>query len=347
MADEPLALVTAVKKARQAVHPVRPTFLYKGYFLARPDSSRAVNEAIAQEAFGSNRFKYSPWVDFRNADYKGRYINVTGLVRESIPDSFVNPGSPDEVTIFFLGGSTMYGDNATDRETIPSAFVRGYQAKYAQGRSIRVTNYGICGYHSYSELMLLSHLLFSGSKPSVIIVLDGLNDFLLMNAAVNRQPYYYYRLKAGGQDDIRLQELYASQDSALKLGILRDSTDAGVDSLSHRLVRQYLSNLRNMKGLATARGITSFFFIQPTPFYNYPNKKNDPVCDNSRSLLIEKAYPILEKSVDSIGNCFFMGNLLAHRTGYPFIDRYHYSPAMSREIADHILAEVGKSINGY
>jgi hypothetical protein len=61
--------------------------------------------------------------------------------------------------------------------------------------------------------------------------------------------------------------------------------------------------------------------------------------------LIEKAYPVLEKSMDNIGNCVFLGNLLANKTGYPFIDRYHYSPSMNEEIADSILAVVGKSIN--
>ena len=145
----------------------------------------------------------------------------------------------------------------------------------------------------------------------------------------------------------RPTELYASQDSATQFSVLRDSSAEGIDSLSHRLIGQYLSNLKNMRDLAVRNGIKPFFFIQPTPFYNYPNKKNDPICDGSRSLMIEKDYPVLEKSTDSIGNCVFLGNLPANKTGYPFIDRFHYSPSMNKEIADSILAVVGKSINGY
>jgi len=345
MARGSLAIAEAMAIVRQKMHTTRPTYLYKGYFLARPDSSREVNEDIAKEAFESNRFQYAPWIDFRNADYNGKYINTNGLVRKTVPDSCFNPQSAGEVSIYFLGGSTMYGDNVTDRETIPSAFVNLYRARYAHGKSIRVVNYGICAFHSYDELILLSHLLYSGHKPSMLIVLDGLNDFVLMNAARDRLPYYYYRLKAAGKEDIGLKELYSTQDSALKFLTLQDSSATAIDSLGNYLIDQYVSNIKNMKSIALAKGVQPFFFIQPNPFYNYPDKKNDPICDNSRSELIEKVYPVLERQADSIGNCTFLGNLLKYRKGYPFIDRYHYSPSMSKEIASGILDVVGKAIN--
>jgi hypothetical protein len=345
MAKGSLAITEALATVREKIHTTRPTYLYKGYLLARPDSSREVNEEIAKEAFESNRLQYAPWIDFRDADYNGKYINTNGLVRKSVPDSCFNPQAAAEVSIYFLGGSTMYGENATDRETIPSAFVNLYRARYAHGKSIRVVNYGICAFHSYDELILLSHLLYSGHKPSVLIILDGLNDFVLMNAARERLPYYYYRLKAVGKDDIGLRELYSTQDSTLKFLTLQDSSATAIESLGNCLIDQYVSNIKNMENIALAKGVQPFFFIQPNPFYNYPNKKNDPICDNSRSELIERTYPILERQADSIGHCTFLGNLLKYRKGYPFIDRYHYSPSMNKEIASAILDVVGKAIN--
>jgi hypothetical protein len=151
-----------------------------------------------------------------------------------------------------------------------------YRKRYANGRSIKVTNYGICAFYSYNELMLLSHLFYGGNRPSIVIVLDGLNDFLLMNAAAERVPYYYYRLKSAGKDRLRLNEIEASQDSARQFLILGDSTVRGVDSLCHQLIGHYLSNLKNMRDLALRNGSKPFFFIQPTPFYNYPKKKTRP-----------------------------------------------------------------------
>src|SRR5579863_3297808 len=174
MSKEPLAMERAFRSVLSAVHRTRPTYKYKGYYLARPDSSREVNEAIAQEAVGSDHLQYSPWIDFRDADYSGKYINTSGLIRRTAPDSFFNARMPAAIDIYFIGGSTMYGFDVTDRETIPAYFVSRYAEKYPDGRSIRVTNYGICAYHSYDELMLLAHLFYSGNRPSIVIVMDGL-----------------------------------------------------------------------------------------------------------------------------------------------------------------------------
>lgn len=341
----PLAITTVLSNIKKRLHRVRPTYLYKGYYLARPDSGKEVNEAIAYESHESNRFLYTPWIDYRSADFSGKYINVKGLVRATVPDAVINPRSPDTVTIFFLGGSTMYGENATDRETIPAAFVNAYRVRYPAGKSIRVVNYGICGMHSYSELMLFSHLVYSGIRPSLLVVMDGLNDLVLVNATINRLPFYYYHLRAAGRDDIDFKALAEGNDSTWALA----EAPAGMspDAVRASVLDRYLSNQQNIRDLAVRNGIKPFFFIQPVPFYNYSNRINDPICEKARNEIFEKGYPILEKRADSAGNCTFLGNMLAKRQGYPFIDRFHYSPAMSATIADSILTVVGRVVNGY
>jgi len=63
--------------------------------------------------------------------------------------------------------------------------------------------------------------------------------------------------------------------------------------------------------------------------------------------LVEKAYQILERKSTGTGNCFFLGNMLVSEKGYPFIDRFHYSPAMCKKIAREIVNIVGEKINGH
>ena len=345
-AKEKLAIFEAYQIFRAWAHTPKPTFLYKGYFLARPDSGEEVNKKIALEEYQNNRFEYSPWIDYRNVDCKGKYLNVSGLIRSSSPDEFTNPAIPEKIILYFLGGSTMFGVNATDRETIPSAFINLYKTAYPGGKSIKVVNYGMCGANSYGELMLLSHLLYSGNKPSVLVVLDGLNDFLLVKTAENRWPYYYYHLKAAGRDDIDFSAFYSINDSTSRFTDLPASGSAR-KVMSLDLLEKYLVNSKNMKELAIAHDVTPFFFIQPTPFYHYPNQANDPICAAEPNEIIEQAYAALEKRSDSAGDFAFLGNLLEKRKGYPFIDHYHYSPAMSVAIAQAILNVVGKKINGY
>jgi lysophospholipase L1-like esterase len=342
---DPLAITTVLSNIKKRFHRVRPTYLYNGYYLARPDSAKEVNEGIAYESHESNRFLYKPWIDYQSADFSGKYINVKGLVRASVPDICINPGRADTITIFFLGGSTMYGQNATDRETIPAAFVNAYRMRYPNGKSIKVVNYGTCGMHSYGELMLLSHLIYSGIKPSLLVVMDGLNDLVLVNATINRLPFYYYHLKAAGSDDIDFKALDQGNDSTWALA--EAPTGMSPDSVRTCVLERYMSNQQNIRDLAVRSGIKPFFFIQPVPFYHYPNRKNDPICEQTRSDLFEKGYATLQKKADSAGSYTFLGDLLEKRQGYPFIDRFHYSPAMSATIADSILDVVGRAVNGY
>jgi lysophospholipase L1-like esterase len=316
---------------------------YANFLLVRPDSGNVINKAIAREAEASNRYEYFPWTEYKNIDFSGRYINIKGLARTTTPDEFISADTVPKQTIYFFGGSTMFGVNTTDKETIAAAFVNLYKKQYPRGVSVKVINYGIPAHYSYNELILLSHLVYSNQKPSIAVFLDGLNDFLITGAAQKRLPYYYYRLKMAAKDNINFKELESINDSTATLfnwpgGYTREAL---VDSL----VKNYLSNIENVKKIAASNQFHTFFFIQPNPFYHYPNRTHDPICSKEAAPLVEMAYRVLENKADSIKDCHFLGNMLLKETGYPFIDRFHYSPVMCRRIAEEIVNVVGKQIN--
>jgi len=340
---EKLAVFEIAKNIKRKIAGPDLERIYHNFLLARPDSGNQVNKLIAKEAFASNHFEYSPWTEYKNIDFSGKYINTKGLVRKTVPDTFINPDSEAIQTIYFFGGSTMYGINIADRETIASAFVNLYKEQFPAGVSIKVVNYGVSAYHSYNELILLSHLVYSGQKPGIAIMLDGLNDFLMPYAVQKRLPYYYYRLKQASKDRINFKELERINDSTATLFNYPDGYSE--ETLTDTLSKIYLSNIDQVKKIAAVNNFDAFFFIQPNPFYNYPNKKNDPICDKQQFPLVENAYRILEKKSDSIGNCLFLGNMLVNEKGYPFIDRFHYSPSMCLKIAKELVKVVGTKIN--
>ncbi|MEP7279197.1 MAG: SGNH/GDSL hydrolase family protein [Bacteroidota bacterium] len=340
---EKLAVIETAKNIRRRMNAPDLENVYQHFLLARPDSGNTVNRQIAQESFESNHFEYAPWTEYKNIDYVGKYINTHGLIRATMPDRVSGAHTTAEQTIYFFGGSTMYGVNIADRETIASAFVDLYRDIFPKGVAIKVVNYGLSAHYSYNELMLLTHLIYSGQHPNITIMFDGLNDFLIPTASLRRLPYYYYRLRQASHDHINFKELESINDSTQTL--FDDPPGYSIDLLVDTLVNSYLSNMEQIRKLASVNDFSPFFFIQPNPFYHYSNQDHDPICEKRPAPLVTKAYTILEKRAVDTGNCFFLGNMLLNEKGYPFIDRFHYSPGMCRKIAKELVMVVGKKIN--
>jgi hypothetical protein len=125
---------------------------------------------IADETKDADKYSYEPWLMFRMADYHSKYVNTSGFERKSVPDTFIKAGSADTVDIYFFGGSSMYGFNLGDDETIPSRFINAYQQENPLA-SVRVKNFGIPHYYSKQELMLLSSLLLKVTVPTLLFSL--------------------------------------------------------------------------------------------------------------------------------------------------------------------------------
>jgi lysophospholipase L1-like esterase len=298
--------------------------LLKNHNLIRPGST-ARNEEIVDEVIESNSFEYAPWADFKLKDFHGKYVNSTGFLRKSVPDRHINAGA-DTLHVFLFGGSTMFGFDVTDNETIASYLAQLYSEQCSNCQSVVVHNYGVLSYYSYNELMLLHHLLTTGSKPDVVVFLNGLNDFFMMQAARKRVPWYYFRLKENIQNE---------KDSTLSLFQLYPGQTT--ESAANDVIRNYFQNLESVRKLCNAYSITPFFFVQPNPYYKYAARANDVLADTSRNLLIEYAYPAIEKQCDTSTDVIFLGNMLEHETGKPFIDEIHYSPEMNKKIAAEIF----------
>jgi hypothetical protein len=327
LGNDKIAIVSAYKSlAFRATNDYRER-LIKNHNLIRPDSAK-VNANIVDEVIASNSFEYAPWAEFKLIDFTGRYVNSKGFLRKSDPSIYIGRGA-DTLKIFFFGGSTMFGFDVTDKESITSEFVNVTNEKCKDCKSINVYNYGVLSYYSYNELMLFHHLLATNHRPDIVVFLDGLNDLFIVQAAIKRVPWYYFRLKENIQN---------RKDSTLSLFQLlpgQTSTFAADGAINN-----YLENISHIRKLCAAFNVTPFFFIQPIPYYNYPRLKNDLVADSSRNEVIEYGYSVLKSYCDSTQNMHFLGDMLLNETKPPFIDEIHYSPYMNRMIAEEIFKRV-------
>lgn len=332
----PIALVQLIKKLTVKSPPA--SLYHKMHVLTRPDSSVQTCTSIANQIWEANKYTYEPWLMFRVSDYSSTYVNVKGFQRKSIPTEVINPGAKDTIDIFFFGGSTMYGWNLSDAETIPSQVLSIYKRNYPSGKSVRIRNYGITYYYSKQELMLLSKLIFEGERPDIVIFMDGLNDFYPSRLLYYDRPYFAYAMQQVLDDKMFEKSRRTIVDSSEQF-----YTDIpGIPSSVYyqQLYDKYLSHVRHGTILANHVGAKSYFFCQPVPFFNYPNRKYDPIGHKGNMGRINFIYPQLRKQQDSLSNFVFLGDMLQHEKGFPFIDQLHYSPAFIKKIAENIFRTI-------
>lgn len=315
----------------------------KNHNLVRPDSSEDVNHKIADETFRSNRFMHESWVEYRMMNFDGRYMNMSGLMRRSDPEAFFNSTSDDTLDIYFFGGSTMFGFNVLDNETIPSQFVELYKKKYPGGRSIRVSNYGIPTYYSYQELVMLSDLIFKGHQPEILVFLDGINDFWFATASYYRQSYFSYMFRQVFNQGMRSKGEFHVIDTADAM--FKDPSYMPLKDFNDTIISNYIANMENIRMMANLAGAKSYFFLQPSPFFNYPNQQKDPMCFKDTNTRFDYIYPVLEKKADKLPDFTFLGNMLKDVQGYPFVDGLHYSPQFIKQVAEQILLQIEKDLS--
>lgn len=308
------------------------------HMLTRPDSSKDVNARIADEAMKSNRFVQDSWVEFRNMDFNGSYMHMAGPNRLTQPDAYYNASSKDTLDIYFFGGSTMFGFNVLDYETIPSQFVQLYKDKFPNGKSIRVHNYGTPTYYSYQELMLFSNLIYTAHKPDIVVFLDGINDFWFAGASYYRQSYFSYVFRQVFEKGLKTNGKFQLVDTVDAM--FMDPKSIPLDEYNNRLVSNYFENIENMRLMCRMAGAKPFFFSQPSPFYNYPNQQKDPVCFKDTNTRFNYIYPLVKKHGAETRDFIFLGDMLHDEQGYPFIDGLHYSPAFIRKVASRMLDEM-------
>ena len=332
LGNDTFAIVSAIKSVRFRATDNYRDRLIKNHNLLRPVAAK-VNADIVDEVIESNSFEYAPWVDFKLQDYAGKYVNSKGFLRRSVPP-FSDGKTDDTLSIYFFGGSTMFGFDVTDEETIPSQFVDIYKESCDSCKTLEVFNYGVLSYYSYNELMLFHQLLATNHRPKVVVFLDGLNDLFIIQAARKRVPWFYFRLKENIQN---------SRDSTLSLFQL--TTNESAKSAVDEVVQNYKENISHIQKLSEAYHITPFFFIQPNVYYNYPNVKKDSIADTSRNVFVNAGYPLLRTLCDNdtTNALYFLGDMLADEDGHPFIDEIHYSPDMNRKIAAEMFKRLRAS----
>jgi hypothetical protein len=115
--------------------------------------------------FAALSSRYISYIEWRREPFKGKTINLSGpyALRAT-----VGAGESGKPSVYFFGGSTMWGTGADDANTIPSLVTQigGYRA----------VNWGESAYTAHQSLVLLLQLLQEGHRPNVVVFYDGANE---------------------------------------------------------------------------------------------------------------------------------------------------------------------------
>ena len=232
--------------------------------------------AYQAELRASFATQWEPYVYWRRQPQVGRYVNVDSAGHRRTAQGVARGGTVRRV--FFFGGSTMWGTGARDEMTIPSQVA----ARLAERgvRDVAITNLGETGYVFTQSLLELALELRRGSRPDVVVFLDGLDD---VASAVLDGGAGLPQNEANRVDEYRLGRLLASDNDLRALGMLGLATAARshllrrlaalassaavsgppADTLGRDVVDTYASTADLVEALARRYGFCAFYFWQP------------------------------------------------------------------------------------
>ncbi len=139
-----------------------------------------------------------------------KYTNVVDGARVS----YQQPGDAKKLTVWFFGGSAMFGDGQRDEHTIPSEFARLAEA---EGIPVEVRNYGRPGIAMWQELELYEQLVGSGEKPDLVVFYDGFNDLAWqLNVLLTTVPVNVYDASAADSASAAARQQISADIAATK-----------------------------------------------------------------------------------------------------------------------------------
>lgn len=119
----------------------------------------------------STQLEWRPYVYYRRPPFSGAQINIDSLQHRVTVHT--EPVPSDAPSVFFFGGSTMWGDYQRDAKTIPSVVVSDLALA---GTPVRAVNFGESGYVMTQGVLELQVQLRLGARPDMVVFYDGIND---------------------------------------------------------------------------------------------------------------------------------------------------------------------------
>ena len=161
---------------------ISPALFYRLYLKLKPVLTKQNNQTSDLRAFYPTYSNKEFSIELLNEfdSLPANYRSFIGWGREKVNLKYTNISGPYNArvsrgesinnSVWFFGGSTMWGTGASDLQTIPSHF--------NSITNIPVYNFGESGWTSRQSLNQLINAIGDNHYPSVVIFYDGVNEVL-------------------------------------------------------------------------------------------------------------------------------------------------------------------------
>ena len=208
-----------------------------------------------------------PFLGARLRDFRGEHVNVVDGRRASW-----TPPDP-ELTVWFFGGSTMFGIGQRDDHTIPSVVA---QLASDDGTPIRAHNFGVSGYVNWQEVERFEQALTSEEElPDLVVFYDGVNDRGLASQRIDlgdRRADGIARLPLSDDERAEWHHAWGAPDE-MPWSPERERLEIELAA------QQYRRGAEIAQRLAAEHGIRTVFVWQPQPFAKRPSPADDPLWE--------------------------------------------------------------------
>jgi lysophospholipase L1-like esterase len=281
------------------------------------------------------------YTGFRERPFAGRYVRVTKEGYRISKNQGPWPPRAEYFNIFFLGGSTTFGYDLPDNETVPS-FLQELLPE-VDGKKTYVYNFGRSDYFSTNERILLEQLLISGLRPDMAIVMDGLNEF--DNDPTAKSP-------ASDTSPSPITEVYENltlfrlvnyvkyrfkKDQAPSASTLQAAENDPEAMRIEATLARYVANKKTITAVAGAFGVAAAFVWHPVPTYRYDLSLHPFAKTGWNGLfLTRRGYQLAAEQVRSGRwghHLVWCADLQASAREPLYVDKWHYTAKFSRDVA--------------
>ena len=278
-----------------------------------------------------DKFRFIPYIGHSETNRKGKFVNFSETNGRKI-----NRPSECEKTVYLYGGSTTFGYNVSDKQTIGQYLQNLFDVNAC------IYNHGRAYFYSKQENNLLINHIESNKKIDYAIFLDGVNE---------RCGGYVYDSHLSNSFSLLTERPFNMWKKSFKQFLLTMPMSQFINSLfgSNRFVNtensvlkidscennislnKLLENrLRVREGICEKNKINCFSFLQPIAGVH--GLQIESFLSKNRQLEFKEKYEILSK-VDGLID---LGFVLNDQKNLSYIDDVHYSPKTNSLIASAI-----------
>jgi lysophospholipase L1-like esterase len=302
---------------------------------------------------------YEPFVIWGAAPWHSKYINTDatpqGIWRRTINTGNAGCEKQNSVEVLMFGGSTLYGTGVPDEATLPSFLSR--ELNSAGRECFVVSNFGVEGYVTNQEIILLIEQLKAGRRPGIVIFYDGVNDSFAgtISPGTPNAHVSLANIKARVEGSVagRIDFLCDSNTLQLVMTVvnwLGRVRPAGtrIEEIGPKVsatLDNYETNLRMAKILGEAYGFRLFCFWQPAlvyghkPLHPFEMKIANNAATKSSFRILAEVYQKAEEQSASSGSFVFLGDIFDTVKEPLYIDKWMHLDPDGNELVARSIAK--------